>query len=287
MPVMVNPSGTVYNPASVCDTLDMIIAANGSVISDLQNNNGTWFSFRHSTGFSSEDPGELLNMINVRNREALKFLSGTRFLVVTFGTARVYRWKQTGEIVSNCHKLPSASFLNEMLSVEDIVRLWNNQLSRLMSLFPEIKVIFTVSPVRHWKDGAHDNQVSKSVLFLAIEELLKHPSAPDYFPSYEIVMDDLRDYRFYEDDMLHPSPRAVDYIWNAFAGCFLDKETVKLRNEVEAITRAAEHRISNIHSKETALFASNMLEKIDRLAECNPSLCLGKERNYFTGLLKF
>ncbi|MFZ0281245.1 MAG: GSCFA domain-containing protein, partial [Bacteroidales bacterium] len=176
LPVMINPSGTVYNPVSVCNTLNTITTRDNYTISDLHNNKGTWLSFNHYTDFSASDPDEVLNKINKRSQEALGFLSTARFLFITFGTARVYRWKQSGKVVSNCHKLPASEFTHELLTVRDITSLWSNQLNMLKALFPDLKVVFTISPVRHWKDGAHENQVSKSVLFLAVEELLEHPS---------------------------------------------------------------------------------------------------------------
>jgi hypothetical protein len=287
MPVMINPSGTVYNPFSICNTLDTITFERKYKISDLYNNNGTWLSFNHYTDFSSEQADEVVLRINDRNEKARDFISRSRFLFITFGTARVYRWKKSGKIVSNCHKIPSAEFTNELLSVEAIVTLWKNQLDRLKSLFPEIKVIFTVSPVRHWKDGAHGNQVSKAVLFLAIEELIGHPSNPGYFPAYELVMDDLRDYRFYDDDMLHPSRAAVDYIWNAFSDCYLDDKTKKLWHEINSITKAVSHKIQTTSKSEITKFAKNILSRIDAAEKKLPGINLVYERTYFNNLLRF
>ena len=210
MPVMINPSGTVYNPVSVTNTLQTIASGRNYKKEDLYNNNGIWLSFDHYTDFSSDSPEQALDKINRQIEAAGRFLSGAHYLFITFGTARIFRWKKTGKIVSNCHKIPAAEFTHDLLTVNDIVKLWNGQLDRLHSMFPALRVVFTISPVRHWKDGAHGNQVSKSVLFLAVEELLGHSSHPVYFPAYELLMDDLRDYRFYDDDLLHPSAAAID-----------------------------------------------------------------------------
>jgi hypothetical protein len=283
---MINPSGTVYNPVSVCNTLDTITSGRKYVISDLHNYKGTWLSFNHYTDFSSDDPQNVLDRINKRSEEAGKFISDARFLFVTFGTSRVYRRKESGKIVSNCHKIPASEFKDEILSVSEVVSLWKNQLDRLRSLFPDLKVIFTISPVRHWKDGAHGNQVSKSVLFLAIEELLSHPSKPGYFPAYELLMDDLRDYRFYDDDMLHPSASAIDYIWNAFSDCYLDAKTKNLWMEISAITRAMEHKIQSSSKSETDRFAKNMLTKIGAVENKEQNIRLDRERTYFSDLLR-
>ena len=129
-----------------------------------------------------------------------------------------------------------------MLTVDEIVTLWTAQLDKLQELFPQLKVVFTISPVRHWKDGAHGNQVSKSVLFVAVEELMKHRTAPGYFPAYELVMDDLRDYRYYNEDMLHPSAQAINYIWDAFSDCYLDKLTLDIWKEAVKVSKAFNHR---------------------------------------------
>jgi len=285
MPVMINPSGTVYNPVSVCNTLDTITSGRTYKISDLYNYKGTWLSFNHFTDFSSEDPDKVLDKINRKSEEAEKFIENARFLFITFGTARVYRWKHSGKIVSNCHKIPASEFTSQLLSVRAVVSLWKNQLERLNSLFPCLKVVFTVSPVRHWKDGAHGNQISKSVLFLAIEELLGHPSKPGYFPAYELLMDDLRDYRFYDDDMLHPSPAAIEYIWDAFSECYFDARTKKLWIEISAITKATLHKIQSTSGVEVSKFARNMLAKIEALESREKTIDLGKEKAYFNNLL--
>ena len=286
MPVMINPAGTVYNPVSVCNTIDTIISRKKYDSGNLYKYEDTWISFDHYTDFSSANSKEILNKINSKSEEALKFLSGARFLFVTFGTARVFKWIESGKIVSNCHKIPSARFNHELLSTDYIISLWNDQLDKLKSLFPDLKVVFTISPVRHWKDGAHGNQVSKSVLFLAVEKMLEHSSKPAYFPAYELVMDDLRDYRFYDDDMLHVSNLGVDYIWEAFSGCYFDKATVNLWKEVAGISKAVSHRIQTDNKNQIKKFAENILSRIDLIAQKNPFVNLEKERNYFLGLLE-
>lgn len=286
IPVMINPSGTVYNPVSVLTTLNTLTDRKKYTRDDIYNHEGTWISFNHYTDFSSTDADEVLARINKRTEEADNFMSGAGYLFITFGTARVYRWMRSGQIVSNCHRIKASEFRRELLSVTDIVSSWNEELDKLMSLYPGLKVVFTVSPVRHWKDGAHGNQISKSVLFLAVEELLKHSSGPEYFPAYELLMDDLRDYRFYNDDMLHPSAMAVDYIWDAFSDCYFDDQTKSLWNEVSGISKAVSHKIRKELSAETEKFAERSLEKIESIISKIPSINLEEERNYFLNLLK-
>jgi hypothetical protein len=285
MPVMINPAGTVYNPVSVCNTLDFITGGRKIDKSNLYNKDGIWVSFDHYTDFSSRDPDEVVDKINRKSDEALKFISRARFLFVTFGTARVFRWIKSGKIVSNCHKIPAAGFTHELLTVDEITDLWIVQLDKLKRLFPFLKVIFTISPVRHWKDGAHGNQISKSVLFLAVEKLLEHSSQPDYFPAYELVMDDLRDYRFYEDDMLHVSCLAVDYIWNAFSKCYFDNTTINLWQEISKILKAVSHRIQSESPEQIRKFSENIISRIDTITNKNPFIDLKREKDHFLDLI--
>ncbi|MDQ1297408.1 MAG: hypothetical protein QG611_1390 [Bacteroidota bacterium] len=286
LPVMINPSGTVYNPVSVANTLQNITSGKIYRKEDLFQHNGLWLSFDHYTDFSSENAEKTISDINNRNKMAGIFLAGAHFLFITFGTARVFRWNKTGRIVSNCHKIPAARFTNELLRVNDIITLWNDQLERLHSSYPALKIVFTISPVRHWKDGAHGNQVSKSVLFLAIEELLKHPSCPAYFPAYELLMDDLRDYRFYDDDLLHPSSAAIDYIWNAFSECWLDPKTLDLWKEINKIRKAISHRINTDTGVEIKSFANKIISAIESINARHPEINLETEKNYFLDLLQ-
>jgi hypothetical protein len=286
MPVMINPAGTVYNPVSVCNTLDTVTGGKTYGSDDLYNHNGTWISFDHYTDFSSVTSEGILEKINQKSAEAMKFISSAGFLFVTFGTARVFRWIRSGKIVSNCHKIPASEFSHQLLTVDEITALWADQLDKLRSLYPGLKVVFTISPVRHWKDGAHGNQVSKSVLFIAVEELLRHSSKPTYFPAYELVMDDLRDYRFYEEDMLHPSEKAIDYIWEAFCRCYFDSATVSLWQEVAKISKAVSHRIKTDSSDQLQKFAENIISRINIINSKNPNINLEEERRYFLNLLE-
>ena len=286
MPVMINPSGAVFNPVSVSNTLDTITTEKKFTLEDLHFYDGTWVSFNHSTDFSSEDALNVLERINKRSQEALEFLNTARFLFVTFGTSRVYKLKKSNLVVSNCHKIPSEQFETKMLTVDEIVTLWTEQIDKLHLLFPRIQIVFTISPVRHWKDGAHGNQVSKSVLFVALEELLKHKTYSKYFPAYELVMDDLRDYRFYSEDMFHPSISAVNYIWEAFSECYLDNVTINRWKEVVKITKALSHRFNNDSDIKKKNFAENMLKQISEIKLKIPTIDLSIEEDYFLKMRK-
>jgi GSCFA family len=281
MPVMINPAGAVYNPVSVCNTLDTITGSKEFLPGDLHFYDGSWLSFYHYTDFSSEDPLIVLEKINRRSKEALSFLKHARFLFVTLGTARVYKYKASDLIVSNCHKMPADQFESKLLTVNEIVDLWKEQLNKLHLLYPQLQVVFTISPVRHWKDGAHGNQVSKSVLFVAVDELLKHKTAPQYFPVYELVMDDLRDYRFYDDDMLHPSGFAVNYLWEAFAGCYLNNNTINTWREVVKISKALNHRFNTESAIKKKDFAERILKQITDIKTKVKTIDLSREEDHF------
>lgn len=284
MPVMINPSGTVYNPVSVFHTIDALISSKITTVNDLFYHNNSWLSFSHYTDFTSEDPELLVTKINDINQRAAEFLRKSGFLFITFGTSRVYRHKESGLIVSNCHKVPNTRFDTELLMVSEIADQWMTLLDRLSAFNPGLRVVFTVSPVRHWKDGAHGNQVSKSVLFLAIEELLKHRSVPEYFPAYELQMDDLRDYRFYADDMLHPSRSAIEYIWEKFSDAYFDTPTRELQSQILKITKAMHHRIKTESHSGIKAFTENMLSLISEFESRNAQIDFSHEKKYFRNL---
>lgn len=284
-PVIINPSGTVFNPVSVSKTLGTIMSEKQSAIDDLYFYDGLYLSLNHYTEFSSENPETLIDKINNTSGEALDFLRKAKYLFITFGTSRVYRRKDNGEIVSNCHKIPSDRFISELLTVSEIVSLWNKQLDSLHSLYPGLKVIFTVSPVRHLKDSAHGNQISKAVLLLAIEKLLKHPIVPHYFPAYEILMDDLRDYRYYSEDMIHPSQTAIDYIWKLFSEVYFDSASLKIWKEAANISKAVNHKLHSASGPKVKKFADKLLRQISDLEANAPGLDLSAGRSYFTTLL--
>jgi hypothetical protein len=281
MPVMINPAGSVYNPVSVCNTLETITKEKEFTLEDLHFHKGMWLSFYHYTDFSSEDSSTVLRKINIKSKEASDFLKRARFLFITFGTARVYEFIKSNLIVSNCHKIPADQFNSRLLSVDEIVTLWSEQLDRLQSLYPGLKIVFTVSPVRHWKDGAHGNQVSKSVLFVAINELIKHKTSPGYFPAYELVMDDLRDYRFYNDDLLHPSSSAINYIWESFTDCYMDNFTLNTWKEVVKITKAFNHRFNTDSGINKKQFAEKVIKQISDMKNKVPGIDLSLEENHF------
>lgn len=285
MKVMINPTGIVYNPYSVGNAIDIILENRIFTEDNMYNYEGKHISFSHSTDYSSEIISEALDRVNSSTSNAHHFLKKARFLFISFGTARIYRFKESNIIVSNCHKLPQSFFTREMLTVEEIISDWSAILRRLQSFNNDLRVIFTISPVRHWKDGAHGNQVSKSILFLAVEELLEHQNAGGYFPAYELVMDDLRDYRFYADDMLHPSQAAIEYIWKTFSDCYFDTGIMELWKEVQGIAKTRNHRLLSNSPTGKREFANHILEKIASIEKKNPDINFARERSYFLKMI--
>ena len=200
--------------------------------------------------------------------------------MLTFGTAYVYEQKETGKVVANCHKLPEKNFIRRRLEIDEIVEDYTLLLDELISLNPQLKILFTVSPIRHIRDGMHANQLSKSVLLLAIDRLMqRYPQVTCYFPSYEIVLDELRDYRFYADDMVHPSTLTINYLWERFSETFFTPETQNLIKECETIRKAIAHKPFHPESEEHKRFLGQIVLKIERLNGKYPYLDFEKETN--------
>ena len=242
-PVNVNPFGVSYNPLSVKKGLEALIHKEAYESDDLYQHNDLWLSFDHDTGYSSIQQSEALEKINKDFREAKEMLKRAGTLFITWGTAWIYRFNPSGEVVCNCHKIPASQFTRAKLTTREIIREYEDFLPTLFDYNPKLRIVFTVSPVRHWKDGAHGNQLSKATLLLAGEAIRESfPEQFFYFPSYEIVMDELRDYRFYADDLLHISKQATNYIWERFVQVLLSEDSRKIIGELEPLLKMLGHR---------------------------------------------
>ena len=241
--VDMNPFGILYNPLSVSTALVEILKGKVYQEKDLFLYKECWHSPMHHGLFSASSPEEVLEKINTRLSQAHRSVHELDWLMLTFGTAYVYEQKETRQVVSNCHKLPESYFNRRILSVDEIVNEYTSLITSMVARNSHLKVLFTVSPIRHIRDGMHANQLSKSTLLLAIDRLQQlFPDHVFYFPSYEIVLDELRDYRFYADDMLHPSPLAVRYLWERFSEAFFSAETKQVITAIEDIIKDLSHR---------------------------------------------
>ena len=214
--VCLNPFGTLYNPVSVCNSVARLtsgIPFSKDECVQMGAGAGLVCSFSHHTSFARRTEDEFLQVANASLKEASLRWKAASKVIITLGTAWIYEYLRSGETVSNCLKIDAKEFSRRRLSVRETATLLMNMIAR----HPEKEFMFTVSPIRHFKDGAHGNQISKSTLLLALDEVLaKFPERCEYFPAYEIVLDELRDYRFYAADMIHPSDQAVDYLWSRF-----------------------------------------------------------------------
>ena len=265
--VVVNPMGILYNPKSIATALERLIAGTEFTEDELFYHNGLWASFMHHGSFSHADKNEALRTMNERLREGHEQLKNATHLIITFGSAEVY--ERNGMVVSNCHKLPAREFTHRLLSIDEIKNLYNKETQNIAPL----QTIFTISPVRYMGEGAHHGQLNKATLLLATDEICKTTGA-DYFPSYEIMMDELRDYRFYATDMIHPSDLAVDYIFERFAETYLTDEAIRIADEVRKIKKSLSHRPLHPDSEEYEKFQKKLSQQIDAIAKKYPNIKL-------------
>lgn len=240
--VCVNPFGTLYNPISLCNSIQRLSVALPYKESDcvlMGAGAGLYCSFSHHSSFANKEKELFLDNANRSLEQASHFYKNCNKVIITLGTSWCYRYNETGETVANCLKRPAQEFTRYRLRLEDVV----NVLSLIVKRNEDKQFIFTVSPVRHFKDGAHGNQISKSILLLAVERLCElFPGRVDYFPAYEIVMDELRDYRFYAEDMLHPSEVTISYLWERFMSVTLVPEEKEKLLINEKLYRQSQHR---------------------------------------------
>ncbi|MDR0962519.1 MAG: GSCFA domain-containing protein [Mediterranea sp.] len=280
----VNPYGVLYNPLSIAQALREILAGKVYTPDDLLQHGGLWHSAMHHGDFSSESTEEILQRINMRLGQAHRQSNRWDVLLLTFGTAWVYL--QEDKVVGNCHKQPEKCFVRRRLEPEEIVTGYTGLIAELMRRHPHLKIVFTVSPIRHVRDGMHANNLSKAVLHLAIDRLqAAYPDAVSYFPAYELLLDELRDYRFYAADMLHPSEVAVQYVWQKFVQHCFSPQAVIIMNECEEIHRALAHRPFRPASDEYKRFLGQIMLRIDRLSEKYPYLDFQNERDVCHTLL--
>lgn len=234
--------GTLFNPQSINQALCDLIGKVRYTKNDLIEWEGKYYSMNHSGSYCNQSSSDLLEIVNYGIEKDASLLHDANVLVVTFGSAWVYR-HLTGGVVANCHKIPGTQFVKEKLGVNDIVSQFSRTLEHLFGVNPNLKVIFTLSPVRHWKDGAIENQWSKSILNVAIHELIRRFEKVSYFPAYELIMDDLRDYRFFKEDLLHPNQMAINYIWEKFQRTYFSEETLQGVQKVEKWKKGMDHRV--------------------------------------------
>ena len=285
--VNVNPFGVLYNPLSISEAINRLLQKKEFTSENFVHHNNSYHSFMHHGSFSNSILNDALTHINTEFGLAASQLDGSDFLLITFGTSFVFRLKETNEIVGNCHKIPANQFVRERLTVEEITLTWSQLIKRLLNSNPNLKILFTVSPIRHFKDGAHNNQLSKSILHLSIDNLMQQfPLNTFYFPAYEIMIDELRDYRFYTDDMLHPSQLAQNYIWKRFGESYFSKETQNVIIEWQRIHQSLLHRPNNAYSEAYEKFLHRTIHDIEVFEQKYPFISCLSEKKHLARLIQ-
>ena len=272
-----NPFGILYNPMSIALAIRQLLSDKRYTEDDLIFKNGEWFSYMHHSQFSDSESKICLSNINSRIERGTDNLKHANWIIFTWGTAWVYRLMTNQMIVGNCHKMPEKTFMRSRIEVEDIYTEYLTLIQDIRKINPNVKCLFTVSPIRHAKDGMHGNQLSKSTLLVAIDKICSHTEGCYYFPSYEIMMDELRDYRFYADDMLHPTPLAINYIWECFAETYFSQSTEAIMKAWEKIRKGLTHRPFDTQSDAHQRFLREILLKIELLKEKIPYLDVENE----------
>jgi GSCFA family len=259
-----NPYGIVYNPMSILAQLTELMAAKLYDETDLQQYQRKYFSWQHHSQFSQESIKATVMAINAALAPVHDVFRKLKHLHLTFGTAWVYERNASKTIVANCHKHPSAYFEKKILSVAQIVEQYSKFFVQYFLVNPDVQVVLTLSPVRHVRDGIVEDRLSKSVLRIAIEALSQEFPNVHYFPSYELVTDDLRDYRFFKDDLVHPTTFAIEYVWEYFAQSFFEEGTKVINQEVDAIQKRLQH-IGHPADQAYQKFAEATLWQIEEL----------------------
>ncbi|MBZ9632122.1 GSCFA domain-containing protein [Salegentibacter sp. LM13S] len=267
-----NPFGILFHPLAIARFFHKLNEDTLYTEKDIFQHQERWHCFYAHSSLSDPEAEVLLKNLNSALKNARKFLQQSSHLVITLGTAWSYFYLEREQSVANCHKIPQKSFRKELQSTEEIQRALNEILKDLTQINSDVEVIFTVSPVRHIKDGFIENQRSKAHLISAVHSICEKNDNIHYFPSYELMMDELRDYRFYAEDMLHPSQTAIDYIWNRFKEAWFSEDSFAILNEVENIQKGLSHRPFNPNSEAHSRFSDKLKSQISALQKRVPRL---------------
>lgn len=265
--VLQNPFGVLYNPLSIANAIERSLSETPYSENELIKVGNLYHSFAHHSLYSHTNKELMLKTINNELGKCSCKLKNADYLFITFGTAWVYELKDSGEVVSNCHKLPASNFIRRRASIAELTQRSAEVIEKLLSVNPNINIVLTVSPIRHLKDGAHENTLSKSTLLLMCEELQNMFNKNiSYLPTYEILLDELRDYRFYADDMAHPSKKAVEYVWERIREEVLSPESETIIKEWGKIRQGISHRLMSADIEGYRLFLNNLLNSANAFA---------------------
>lgn len=282
--ILQNPNGILYDPRSIASALDSYIENKLYKEEDLFLLNELWHSWQHHSIFSGMNKEKVLQDINYSQSEAHQFLKDTSWLIVTLGTSYNYQLKNSLEPVANCHKAPQDFFEKKLISIEEIITRLSNTISKLQSFNKNLKIIFTISPVRHVRDGVVENNRSKAKLIEAVHLIKENFKNIFYFPAYELIIDVLRDYRFFKNDLVHPTETATAFVFENFCAAFLDEPATKLSEDVKSIVAAMNHRPFQKESAARKKFQYSQLEKIRVIKADFPSIDFTIEEKFFSPL---
>jgi hypothetical protein len=280
--VVLNPHGILFNPRCISTSLQRYISNEPYKENDLFYANECWNSWEHHSRFSHPNKEVCLAELNAQLAAAHHQLKQADWLFVTFGSSYIYKHLETNQFVANCHKVPQQQFEKVFLKSADVIADYKELIEKLKVFNPKLKIVFTVSPVRYVRDGVVENNLSKAHLLAAVHQLVDDISSTFYFPAYELVIDDLRDYRFYKVDMVHPNEQAIEYVFQKLKEVLFDDESNELFEKVMDILRASTHRPFNSDSEEFKKFKSIYLKRCKELQEKNPTINLKKEEAYFS-----
>ena len=284
--VDLNPFGIVYNPLSIAEQLKYLLNPSTFTKDDLVFHLDLWHSWMHHSRFSNPDADALIVNINEEAKKSSAFLEQTGLLVLTFGTAETFYLKDGDRLVSNCHQLPAEQFYSRKPGPDELAEIWIPLLESLWKRNQNLRICLTVSPVRYFKDGPTGNQLSKATLFMFIARLMERFPDLYYFPSYEIFMDDLRDYRYYDTDMMHPGSVGIEYVWNRFTEACIDHNAYSLMDEVESLVKGAAHRPGTYLTDAHRQFIARQTQKITDLQNKYPFLDFAEELQILNGQLR-
>lgn len=286
--VLENPNGIIFNPASISSAIDSYIQCKIYQPADLFLFNELWTSWEHHSQFSNPSQEECLRQINHEIEKAHQFLKSADWLILTLGSSFVYELKDDslkgskGAVAANCHKVPAPHFNHRLLSYQEVEKHLQHMVETLTAYNPSINLVFTISPVRHYREGLVENNRSKALLHTAVAAIVQRfEQVSSYFPSYELVIDDLRDYRFYAEDLVHPNYQATQYVWDKFAMAMIDKESQEIMKKLMAIHHSKNHRPIHPGSAQHREFLRSMFEKVRTLSQLFPFLDLKEELEYF------
>lgn len=265
--VLCNPFGTVFNPESIFKLIRRSIEGPKVTEQELIMNGEVYYHYDFHSDFSSTSPTQLVANINHQLSVFQEKVKNAHILILTFGTAWVYHLKERGDIVSNCHQMPADLFDRSLLSNKQILKEFESFTKLLKSFNPVLNTVLTVSPVRHTRDGLEQNQVSKATLRLATHYMQQENEQVEYFPSYELILDDLRDYRFYKKDLIHPSEEAVDYVWNKFQQTYFDEATQHFVSKWSSVLKAINHKAFHPHTQAHQNFIAKTINQLKELSK--------------------